>query len=108
MSKTAVWNSGRTDTPTFPVIREWRFGDDTLIQCVENPHEECEETTFISGAMADEGIANDLDKNGYQIKELRLNDDGCVYGYVWNDGYVTEFWDCDEETWSEYAKEIGE
>ena len=92
-------------TAAFPVIQEWNLGDNALIQCVTNPGTEYETTEFMSGKDADEAIENDLVYNGSQIESLVTDGDGCVYGYVWKDGYVTEFWDCDEQSWSEYVEE---
>lgn len=103
MSKTVIWSAGEC---AFPMIQEWTRGDDALIQCVENPNEGCELTTFMSGAQAYAAIENDLAMNGAQIAELVLDDDGYVFGYVWDDGQVTEYWDCcPEELFgeSEYA-----
>ena len=94
-------------TAAFPVIADWRLGDDALIQCVENPNTENETTYFMSGKDADEAIENDMVYNGSQIKRL-ISDERGVYGYEWEDGWVTEFWDCDEESWSEYIEENGE
>ncbi|MBQ9041441.1 MAG: hypothetical protein IJ111_01335 [Eggerthellaceae bacterium] len=100
-------------------IPVWSQGEDTLIQCVVfNPWGEEIETIMVSASEADqdlmEAVENFVSGQGSEyaggVKELLYIDEGsevACYGYVDNAGYQVEFWDCDEQTWSEYLEEEG-
>ena len=88
----------------FPRIAEWRLGDDALIQCVtfDGGGEEVS-TEFMSGADADLLLAQILDL-GYGNEPI--SDERGIYGQRYAaDNSRIEFWDCDEQTWSEYERE---
>lgn len=86
---------------------KWRLGEDALIQCVSfSPGgEECG-TEFMSGAEATEELEHAAEQFGTEHGPCGwIADERGVYGRVEADGSRTEFWDCDEQSWSEYQAE---
>jgi len=96
-------------------VAKWKFGDNTLIQKVsfvmhndahddEGWHEEF--TEFISGKEATEELVDFFEKYTDPEIAIPITDERGVFGYAYKDimGGMSkvEFWDCDEETYSEY------
>ena len=92
-------------------IAKWRYGDNALIQKVSfSMHDEewVEEfTEFVSGKQADEELAEALNGNiEGAIEIVPVKDERGIYGYAYENIMCgldkVEFWDCDEERWSEF------
>ena len=90
-------------------IQSWRNGGDSLIQCVvfDKSGEEAY-TEFMSGDAADDELSCAIADSQSGDRIGLLVEDGAVYGYTDSvDGSRVEYWDCDEQTWSEYLVEEG-
>ena len=86
---------------------QWRLGDDALIQCVtfDASGEELG-TDEMSGKEAHEELRHAEEHFGEEHGPQEwVADERGVYGYVEAGGDRVEYWDCDEQSYSEWLEE---